>query len=81
MSALYEIELINEAADHHHIRICEGPDAPAGEVPASVTAYAAMLRSHTGPGTEVNIGLTMLTRLDENGVTANAWTCWLTHLE
>jgi hypothetical protein len=40
-----------------------------------------MLRSHTGPGTEVNIGLTMLTRLDENGVTANAWTCWLTHLE
>lgn len=76
---LYEIELTNEAATHHSVRICEGPDAPAGVVPASVIKYAETLAGHTGPGTEIRIGLTMVTRLDEDGVTENPWTCWLLH--
>lgn len=74
---LYEIELVNPASDHYHSRVVEGPDAPAGEVPASVRRYADLLASIAGHDTEVKIGMARLVTLDDNGVTNDAWTVWL----
>ena len=77
MTTLYEIETCNAATDYFHSRVVDGPDAPAGEVPPSVRRHAEMLALIAGHGTEVRIGLTRLVTLDDDGVTNDAWTCWL----
>ena len=77
MSTLYEIELSNEALDYWDSRVVEGPDAPAGEVPASVLRYADMLSRVAGQNSDIRIGATRLVTLDDRGVTSSAWTCYL----
>lgn len=78
MTVHYEIEVVNAASDYYRSQVCEGPDAPAGEVPESVMRYATMLGRIAGHDSEVRVGLTRPVQLDEHGVTNDAWTCWLT---
>lgn len=80
--ALYEIEIAREECSelggHYSSTIVEGPDVPAGEVPAPVDRHARLLRDVAGRGAVYRIGYHEPVLLGNAGVERIGYTLWLT---